>query len=94
MTGLEPRKRAMIGLAAKGAAGGSKRRKSPLFIPESQSITNASTVHRTVQAAAAPTIPNAIVKIQKNAIKRQSFDNGQFTGQIGFFLTLQEGEAD
>lgn len=68
MTGLEPRKRAMIRLAAKSAAGGSKRRKSPLFIPESQSITNASTVHRTVQAAAAPTIPNAIVKIQKNAI--------------------------
>jgi hypothetical protein len=64
-TRLEARKRVMTRLAVNRAAGGSKRRKSPVLILASQSITNASTTHRKVHAAAAPTIPKAIVEPQK-----------------------------
>ena len=49
---------------------GQQNKKSRLFIPASHSITNASTVQRKLHATAAPTIPKAIVKLQRIAEKR------------------------
>jgi hypothetical protein len=54
-------------LPTKSAAGGNKGRSSFRFIPESHSIANASTMHRKLQAVAAPTIPKDWVSTQRMA---------------------------